>query len=146
MDAHCTCLGVFQESLAKPWYFEILKKLQGKQPCFRVHLAILCPLSERATSPRRVAARESARPSKPTPCLRDAPRGGVPLYGVFRFPTSAKKMLEQNQGHQVKALETRIFKNGTKYSGKIEFLFLFTSKMTYFKSKRVNMNTNKIKN
>ena len=34
-------LEFFQESLAKPWYFEILKKLQGKRPCFRVHLAIL---------------------------------------------------------------------------------------------------------
>ena len=78
--------------------------------------------------------------------LRDATRGGVPLYGVVRFPTSAKKMLEQNQGHHVKGLETRIFKNGTKISGKFKFLFLFTSQNTDFKSKRVNMNTNKIKN
>lgn len=61
-------LEFFQESLAKPWYFEILKKLQGKRPCFRVHLAILGPLSERATSPRRLAARESMKPSKPPPC------------------------------------------------------------------------------
>ena len=61
-------LEFFQESLAKPWYFEILKKLQGKRPCFRVHLAILGPLSERATSPRRLAVRESMKPSKPPPC------------------------------------------------------------------------------
>ena len=67
--------------------------------------------------------------------LRDATRGGVPLYGVFRFPTSAKKMLEQNQGHHVKGLETRIFKNGTKKSGKIEFLFLpdWVKELGFFK-------------
>ena len=58
----------FQESLEKLWYYEILKKLEGKRPCFRVHLAILGPLSERATSPRRLAARESMKPSKPPPC------------------------------------------------------------------------------
>ena len=61
-------LEFFQESLAKPWYLEILKKLQGKRPFFRVHLVVLGPLSERATSPRRLAARESMKPSKPPPC------------------------------------------------------------------------------
>ena len=58
----------FQESLEKPWYLEILKKVIRTRPCFRVHLAILGPLSERATSPRRLAARESMKPSKPPPC------------------------------------------------------------------------------
>ena len=103
-------------------------------------------LNTKAQRKQSQASKVRDRQSFTIVVLRDATRGGVPLYEVFRFPTSAKKVLEQNQGHHVKGLETRIFKNGTKYSGKIEFLFLFTSKMTYFKSKRVNMNTNKIKN
>ena len=139
-------------------YFRFLKKFKRRSTCLKF---ILTHLPRRTHHPGGIKRRPYGtgylrlthllrntllRNTFLRGMLRDATRGGVPLYGVFHFPASAKKMLEQNQGHQVKGLETRIFKNETKKSGTTEFLFLFTSKMTYFQSKRVNMNTNKIKN
>ena len=55
-------------------------------------------------------------------CLRDATRGGVPLYEVSQKANFAKKILEQNQGHHVKALKTRISTCQTRGLGKIGFL------------------------
>ena len=74
---------------------------------------------------RLVAWPKAGTKGDPAPLKRRNARGRADLGGATRFfniLTFAKKVLEQNQGHHVKALKTRISTRQSRGLGKIGFL------------------------